>query len=261
MKKIIWHDIKGIILDMDGVVYRGNVAIKSAIKAIKIWEKNNLQVCFLTNNSTKNQSEFAKKLKSMGLEMKKESIISTSLATSTYLKEKFKLKTKVYVVGSNALKKNIYNQGFVLDENDAEVVVIGLDSKITYEKIHLAAKLIRNGASFIATNPDKLYPTHKDFKPGAGTIVEAVRAASYNAKCFFVGKPNSYFVKTAIKYLRLEKKNVILIGDQLETDILAANNTNIFSILVSTGLTNTNKIIKPSLTVNSLMELPISKIQ
>ena len=260
MKKIIWPNIRGIILDMDGVVYKGNVGIKSAIRAIKIWKKKNIQVCFLTNNSTKNQSEFAKKLKSMGLEVNKNSIISTSLATSIYLKEKFKLKTKVYVVGSNSLKKYIYDEGFIFDENNAEVVVVGLDSNITYKKIHLASKLIRKGASFIATNPDKLYPSNKDFKPGAGTIIEAVRAASYNAKCFFIGKPNSYFVKTAIQYLRLEKKNIILIGDQLETDILAANNTKILSILVSTGLTNTNKIIKPSLTVNSLMELPISKI-
>ena len=66
MKKIIWPNIRGIILDMDGVVYKGNVGIKSAIRAIKIWKKKNIQVCFLTNNSTKNQSEFAKKLKSMG---------------------------------------------------------------------------------------------------------------------------------------------------------------------------------------------------
>ena len=101
MNKINWSKIKGAILDMDGVVYRGNSSIKSAIKAIKIWQNNNIQICFLTNNSTKNQSQFANKLKLMGLSVKKESIISTSVCVANYLQENYKLKTKVYVVGSS----------------------------------------------------------------------------------------------------------------------------------------------------------------
>ena len=85
MNKINWSIIRGAIIDMDGVVFRGNTSIKSAIKAIKIWRKNNIKICFLTNNSTKNQSEFANKLKFMGLSLKKESIISTSLCDANYL--------------------------------------------------------------------------------------------------------------------------------------------------------------------------------
>jgi 4-nitrophenyl phosphatase len=244
---------------MDGVIYLGNSRIKSAIKAIKIWRRKNIQVCFLTNNSTKNQLQFAKKLKLMGLSVKKESIISTSFATANYLKENFNSKSKVYVLGSTALKKAIYDNGFIYNENNADVVVVGLDSKISYKKLHIASKLIRNGAKLIGTNSDKLYPGDKDFMPGAGSTVEFIRAASYNAKCFFVGKPNPYFVNSAIQYLKLDKKNVILIGDQLETDILAANDSKIPSILVSTGVKNINKKIKPSMIVNSLMRLPISK--
>lgn len=259
MNKINWSNVKGAIVDMDGVVYRGNTSIKSAMKAIKIWQNNNIQICFLTNNSTKNQSEFAKKLKLMGLIVKKESIISTSVCVANYLQEHYKLKTKVYVVGSSSLKKAIYNRGFIEDDKKASVVVAGLDEKFTYKKLQIASKLVRKGAKLIGTNPDRLYPTDKGFKPGAGSIIEFIKSAAYDTKCIFVGKPNPYFVNSAIQYLKLNKANVVLIGDQLETDILAANNAKIFSVLVTTGVKNTNKRIKPTISVNSLMELPISK--
>ena len=259
MKKINWSDVQGVILDMDGVMYLGNTRIESAMKAIKIWQKKNIKICFLTNNSTKNQSEFAKKLKLMDLIVKKKSIISTSVCTANYLKENYKINTKIHIVGSNSLKRIIYDKGFIADDVNAKIVVAGLDLKFNYQKIHIASKLIRNGARLIGTNPDRLYPTADGFKPGAGTIIEFIRAASFNAKCFYVGKPNPYFVNSAIEYLELKKKNVILIGDQLETDILAANNAKIFSVLVTTGVKNINKKIKPTITVNSLLDLPISK--
>ena len=134
MLKINWPQIKGVIIDMDGVVYNGNTSIKSAINAIKIWQKKNIKICFLTNNSTKNQIEFAKKLKLMNLLVKKESIMTTSVSTANYLEEHFKKKTKIYIVGSNSLKKIIFGRGFIEDSKRASVVVVGLDQKFTYEK-------------------------------------------------------------------------------------------------------------------------------
>ena len=115
------------------------------------------------------------------------------------------------------------------------------------------------GAKLIGTNPDKLYPTDKGFNPGAGSIIEFIKSASNKPNSIIIGKPNSYFVDTAIKFLNLRKKNIILIGDQLETDILAANNAKISSVLVTTGVKNQNKTIKSSIIVKSLMDLPISK--
>jgi 4-nitrophenyl phosphatase len=152
-----------------------------------------------------------------------------------------------------SLKKTIFKEGFISDNLNAKIVVAGLDKKISYNKIHLASKLVRKGAILIGTNPDKIFPSDRDFKPGAGTIIQAIKTASYDAKSINIGKPNPYFVNTAVRYLGLEKKNVILIGDQLETDILAANNSNIASILINTGVENKNKKIKPSLSINSLM--------
>ena len=259
MKKINWQHVKGVILDMDGVVYNGDKSIKSAIKAIKIWRKKNIKICFLTNNSTKNQKEFANKLKSMNLIVDKKSIITSSVCTANYLKENHDPKLKIYIIGSNSLKRTIYKEGFIEDKNNAQIVVVGLDVKCTYQKLHIASKLVRQGAKFIGTNPDKLYPTEKGLNPGAGTIIDFVKIASYNSDCFIVGKPNPFFVNSAIQFLKLKKKNIILIGDQLETDILAANNAKISSVLVNTGVANKNKKIKFSVCVNSLMELPISK--
>ena len=258
MHKIDWLNIKGVILDMDGVIYRGDKKIKSAIKAIKIWQNKNISICFLTNNSTKSQYQFSSKLKSMGLLFKKDTIITSAICASNYLRDNYLPGTKIYVVGSQSLKKIILDNGFINDEKNAKIVIAGLDQKITYKKIDIASKLIRNGAKFVGTNSDKLYPVEKDFKPGAGTIIEFIKAASNNAECLYLGKPNPYFVNSAIKYIGLKKKNIILIGDQLETDILSAINTNLKSVLVKTGVKNLNTNIKATITVDSLMELPLS---
>ena len=99
-----------------------------------------------------------------------------------------------------------------MNTNNASIVVVGLDEKFTYKKLQIASKLVRQGAKLIGTNPDKLYPIENGFKPGAGSIIKFIQSVSYDAKCFFIGKPNSYFVNDAIRYLKLYKKNVVLIG-------------------------------------------------
>ena len=163
MKKINWSNVKGVILDMDGVIYKGKTSIKTAIKAITFWQKKGIKICFLTNNSTKSQFEFSKKLKSMGLFFNKNSIISTSVSVANYLEENYNVNTRLFIVGSKSLKKTIFDRGFIHDENNATIVVAGLDEKLTYKKIQIASKLIRDGAKLIGTNPDKLYPTDKGF--------------------------------------------------------------------------------------------------
>ena len=261
MKQIDWNKIYGVILDMDGVIYNGNSCIESAIKAINIWQKNNIKICFLTNNSTKTQLEFSKKLKDMNLFVKKESIISTSICTANYLEENYSKKTKVYIVGSRSLKDTILKRGFVLDDKNASIVIVGLDINFSYKMIDIASNLVRRGAHLIGTNLDKIYPTNEGFKPGAGSLMESILASSNKKNCIFIGKPNPYFVKNAVRYLNFNTNNIVLIGDQLETDILAANKARIFSVLVKTGIKNNNKIIKPNLVINSLMNLPLSKKQ
>jgi len=258
MKKFSWQNVLGVIADMDGVVYRGEKSIKSAIKAIKIWNKKKIKICFLTNNSSKNQIEFKKKLERMDLKVDEKSIITTSVCVADYLANHYSKKTKIYIVGSKSLKKTILKKGFVIDENKASIVISGLDENFSYNKLKTASNLIRNGAKLIGTNSDKIYPIDDGFKPGAGSIIEAIKASSKLHECMFIGKPNPDFVLKAVKYLNIKRNNIVFIGDQLETDIIAANQCNIYSILVNTGLKNTNKKIKPNLIVNSLMELPIS---
>ena len=191
MKKIKWLNIKGVILDMDGVVYRGDTAIKSAIKSINIWKNKNIKICFLTNNSTKNQYGFSKKLSLMGINVNKQSIITTSLFAADYLEKNYKKNNRVYVVGSSSLKDIIYKRGFIRDDENASIVIVGLDEKFTYKKLKLASELLRKGAKLIATNSDKLYPINKGFKPGAGSIVQFIRSASNNVNCLFFRKTKS----------------------------------------------------------------------
>ena len=141
-------------------------------------------------------------------------------------------------------------------KKNVKAVVAGLDTNINYEKITVASNILRKGKLLIATNPDKILPNEKGFQPGAGSIIQSIiEATGPKLKKIFIGKPNIFLIKEALKIMKLNKKNVVLVGDQLETDILAAKNFNMKSILVETGVPNNSKKIKASLKLKSLKNL------
>jgi len=258
MTKINWKKIKGFIFDLDGVVYRGNKPIKSAVKKINYLIKKKYKVAFLTNNSTKSQKEFSQKIIKCGVDIKPEFVITTSVATANFISKKYKKGDNIYVVGSKALKNEIKLKKFRISDKNVKAVVAGLDLDINYKKITLASNILRKGKLLVATNPDKILPNEKGFQPGAGSIIQSIiEATGPKIKKIFIGKPNTFLIKEALKIMKLNRDNVVLVGDQLETDILAAKNYKMKSILVETGVPNTTKKIKASLKIKNLDYLNI----
>ena len=258
MTKINWKKIKGFIFDLDGVVYRGNKPIKSAVKTINYLIKKKYKIAFLTNNSTKSQREFSQKIIKCGVDIDQKFVITTSVATANFISKKYKKGNNIYVIGSKALKNEIKLKKFRISDNNVKAVVAGLDLNINYKKITIASNILRKGKLLVATNPDKILPNEKGFQPGAGSIIQSIiEATGPKIKKIFIGKPNTFLIKEALKVMRLNRDNVVLVGDQLETDILAAKNYKMKSILVETGVPNTAKKIKDSLKLKNLSHLII----
>lgn len=188
--------------------------------------------------------------------MNETDIYTATLATIDYMREKG-LGNKVYIVGEEGLKKGILESGFIHEEKTPDYVVVGLDREINYEKLKTTTLAIRNGAHFIGTNPDKNLPTDEGLIPGAGSLLALFETAT-NQKATVIGKPNAIIMEKALERLKLTKDDVIMVGDNYETDILAGIDNGIDSLLVLTGFTPKEAVPtlkkKPTFVINSLDE-------
>lgn len=226
---------KGYLIDLDGTMYKGKESIKEAPGFIRRLKDSQVPYLFLTNNSTSTPEEVAIRLKAQfNIPAKPEEVYTSSLAAADYVKS---LKgNRVYVVGEKGLKHALTEAGCDLVEDDIDHVVVGLDTQLTYEKCVTASLAIQNGASFIATNKDTNLPNERGLVPGAGSIVALIEKST-RVKPVFVGKPESFIMESALDRLNLAKKDVLMVGDNYETDILAGINNGVDTLLVLTGFT------------------------
>jgi len=239
---------QNFIIDLDGVIYIQNEPIYQAKKFIDELKKREKKFIFLTNNSGRNSKEYRKKLKSMNIIVEAESIITSSSATAIYLRKNYNIKEKkAYIIGAKSLKDEIEEIGLNLISGQgattADFVIVGKDPDFNYEMMKLATLAIRNSAIFIATNSDSTFPTQEGLTPGAGAIVSSIETAS-GVKAKVIGKPNIFIMEIAISKFKGNKKQTVIIGDRLETDILAGKRVGISTVLVLTGVTNKEDIEK-----------------
>lgn len=226
---------KGYLIDLDGTMYKGKESIKESPGFIRRLKDSQVPYLFLTNNSTSTPEEVAIRLQAQfNVPAKPEEVYTSSLAAADYVKS---LKgNRVYVVGEKGLRHALTEAGCDLVEEDIDHVVVGLDTQLTYEKCVTASLAIQNGASFIATNKDTNLPNERGLVPGAGSIVALIEKST-RVKPVFVGKPESFIMESALNRLNLDKKDVLMVGDNYETDILAGINNGIDTLLVLTGFT------------------------
>ena len=252
-------DYKGYLIDLDGTMYKGKEPISEAPDFINRLRKANKPFLFVTNNSTSSPKEVAKKLtEQFQVEAYEEEIYTSSLATADYLKTLGG--STVYVVGEKGLHEAVTEAGFTIDEEAPDHVVVGLDRALTYEKCEIATLAIQKGASFIATNKDTNLPTERGMVPGAGSVVALIEKAT-RIEPTFVGKPETIIMDEAIKKIGLDKNEVLMVGDNYETDILAGINNEIDTLLVFTGFTTEADmetiIDQPTYTIQKLDEWTI----
>lgn len=250
--------IKNLILDMDGVLYRGNQALPGAGEFIRMLQKKKIPFLLLTNNSTRTPAQYVARLHSMGIEVAEDDILTSSQATALYLEQVVPAGAGVYVIGEEGLHSAVLEKGYRLVDGGADVVVIGLDRHLTYDKLKIATLAIRRGALFIGSNPDKSLPTEEGFHPGAGSMLAAVEAAT-NVAPTVIGKPQTAIFDLALAKLGVGKEGTAIVGDRLETDILGGYRANLITILVTSGATTRQDLdssdIKPDFVFDDLRHL------
>jgi 4-nitrophenyl phosphatase len=229
-------NIKGLILDMDGVLWRSTTPIGNLAWIFETIEELGLRVVMATNNPTRSPMQYVEKLQGFGVKIEPWQVLNSGLVTAQYLKEQFPAGSDIFVVGEDALIETLENEGFNTIGNHPVAVVAAMDRGITYDKLTQATLLIRGGVPFIGTNPDRSFPIPGGQAPGAGAILAALEAASDVAPTI-IGKPQPGMYKAALARLGTAPEETLVVGDRLETDILGAQNTGCPCALVLSGVT------------------------
>jgi 4-nitrophenyl phosphatase len=232
----ILTNIKGLILDMDGVLWRANQPIGSTPAIFERIRMLGLKVVLATNNATRSVPQYLERMRSLGVELETWQIVNSAQATARYLKTRFPQGGGVYIIGEGGLISTLMEAGFSLIEQDPLAVVVAMDRGLTYDKLRIAAKGIRSGALFIATNTDPTFPTPEGLVPGAGAIVAAVETAT-NIQAMIIGKPSPAMYHLALERLALPADKVLAVGDRLTTDIDGGQAAGCPTALVLSGVT------------------------
>lgn len=259
MINFIKHNIRALFLDMDGVLWCDSEPIGDLPNIFARISSLGLQVVLVTNNATRLVPHYIDKLAGFGVNISEAQIATSGEAVVYHLCAKYPLNTKVFVVGMNNLIEQIKAAGFIFSDTEVKAVIVGVDRNITYDKIRKASQLIRAGAEFIGTNPDRTFPTPQGLVPGAGAIIAAVAAAS-ETEPFYVGKPGSILMDLSFSRLSgITKEQILVVGDRPETDIAAGINFSCQTALVLSGVTTAemaqNCLPRPDYIFQDLAEL------
>lgn len=234
---------KAVISDMDGVIYRGGQIIDGAQSFISRLRENGNPFLFLTNNSEQTPLDLLKKLERMGIStLSEDNFITSAMATAAFLAGQTGNKT-AFVIGGNGLTNELYKAGFSITESNPEYVVVGKTKNYNFPMISKACQLIAGGAKFIATNPDVIDPTEDGFEPACGSLLAPIELAT-GKKPYIVGKPNALMMMIAKKKLGVHSENTLMIGDRLDTDIVAGMEAGMTTCLVLSGVTDRSMLHK-----------------
>ena len=228
---------KGYLIDLDGTVYFGKKRIPTAEKFIRQLVQEGVPFLFITNNATRTPEQVAEVLRSeYELPVTAEHVYTSSLAMIDYLYQHYSTST-VYVVGEPSLHEHIQSAGFTVNQTaNADVVVQALNRHTTYEELATAVLAIRNGASFLVTNIDSNIPTEQGMLPSSGALTAFIQYAT-QIEPIVMGKPFSPILEGGLKRLGLPADEVLMIGDNYETDIKVGINAGMDTLLVLTGFT------------------------
>lgn len=232
-----FQSIQGLILDMDGVLWRGDQPIGDLPALFTQIQELGWNTVLVTNNASRSVDFFLDKLRSFGVQLEAWQIVSSGDALADYLNKNLPDNATVYVIGEEALVSLLARQGFIIGEDHAQAVVVSLDRELTYDKLRRANRLVRSGAALIATNFDPTLPVPGGLEPGAGAILAAVEAAS-GVKAVIAGKPNPQAYRIAMERLGTSPEQTLVIGDRLETDIAGAQGLGCVTALVLSGVTS-----------------------
>jgi 4-nitrophenyl phosphatase len=235
--------IDGVVLDMDGVLWRSNDPLP-ALEELFAWlAEAEIPYALATNNSGKTPVDYIEKLALMNVpDVPARRIITSGIATASYMQERYPPGTRVLVFGMPGLKSIITEAGYDLVSDDPPaVVVVGINFDLTYADLREASLAIRAGADFIGTNPDKTFPTPRGLVPGAGSLIRAIETAT-DVEPVIIGKPQEPMFRAALQITGTAPERTLMVGDRLNTDILGAQAVGMPTALLLTGVTTPEEL-------------------
>lgn len=233
-------DKKGFICDMDGVIYHGNRLLDGVMDFLNWLKNENKQFIFLTNSSERSPRELQEKLHRLGLDVDESHFYTSALATASFLKSQCP-GGSVYVIGEAGLTNAMYDSGFSMNDVNPDYVVVGETRNYNIEKIEKAVHLIFKGAKLIGTNPDLTGPAEHGIVPATRALISPIELTT-GKQAYFIGKPNPLMMRHALKKLGCKPEETAIVGDRMDTDIIAGIESEIDTVLVLSGVTNRENI-------------------
>jgi 4-nitrophenyl phosphatase len=255
-------DIKGLIIDMDGVLWRGRTFLEGVPEFFSFLRTNSMPFLLVTNNSTATPMSVVDRMDCAGVQIDPAEVLTSSLATAAHLQQQFPSGTTIYAIGEDALKGALSAVGFRLHDSadGVQAVVMGFDREISWTKMTEASIAIQSGALFVATNPDLSFPIERGQAPGAGAFIKAVQLTT-GVEPLIIGKPEPRLFNLARERLGLSTEQILALGDRLETDVLGAQHAGIAACLLLTGVTTSDQAeastIKPNWIFDDLPSLTL----
>lgn len=239
MSNNIPSNIKALILDMDGVVWKGDAQIGDLAATFKRIRERGFKFVFATNNGTKTPAEYQEKLRGLGVEIEPAQVVTSAMGIAFMLAAKYPRGTKVFMIGEDGIRVALEEKGFeilsVENAPAAQVFVMGIDRTINFQKVAEATLLVRAGIPFYTTNTDKTFPTPRGEIPGSGSWLSVITSAT-GVEPIVAGKPFPYLVELSMDKLGTTKAETLMVGDRLETDIAAGQAVGCPTALVLSGV-------------------------
>jgi NagD protein len=250
-------DIECWLTDMDGVLVHENTPIPGASEMLAGWERNGIPYLVLTNNSIFTARDLSARLRASGLVVPEERIWTSALATADFLAQQLP-GGSAFVIGEAGILTALHEAGFIMTETDPDFVVVGETRNYSFEAITKAIRHIINGARFIVTNPDATGPSADGVLPATGAIAALITKAT-GKEPYVVGKPNPMMFRSALNKIGAHSKKTGMIGDRMDTDIVAGIEAGLHTVLVLTGISDQAEIEKypfrPDEIVDSVADL------
>lgn len=245
-------EISAWLTDMDGVLVHENTALPGACDLVNKWNHDGTEYLVLTNNSIFTPRDLSARLNNSGLAVPEERVWTSALATADFLADQMPGGT-AYVIGEAGLITAMHERGFILTDSSPDFVVIGETRTYSFESITTAIRLINDGARFIATNPDATGPSADGVIPATGAISALITRATDKAP-YVVGKPNPMMFRSALNKIGAHSETTGMIGDRMDTDIVAGMEAGLHTVLVMTGISSRGMIDQFPFRPNEILE-------
>lgn len=254
---INFREKKGFICDMDGVLYHGNLLLPGAKEFVSWLQEENKKYLFLTNNSGMTPRELKQKLERLGLSVPEEHFYTSALATAKFLRSQAP-GCSVYAIGEAGLLNALYDAGMTMNDVNPDYVVIGESRTYTMETLTRAVNLVLGGARLIGANSDVSGPIEDGIIPACRALMAPIEMAT-GKKAYFCGKPNPLMMSTGLKILGCHSEDAVIIGDRMDTDIVAGTERGVDTVLVLSGVTSRETAslfaYQPTMTLNGVGDI------